>query len=154
MDAGIPDGMAASLALRPWHWLRFEVGGAHNTISPGLRAGLGLVPFYFWITPSLTVEAGHYFEGDATWVARRLTSNRNLDPLFRKVGYDFGNAHLGLELGSPNSVSFFVRAGVSYVRMAAHGVQQAINDPTIQASDVKLSGVIPSAKLGLLIYFL
>ncbi len=154
VDAGIPDGMAASVALRPWHWLRIQAGGMHNTISPGLRGGISLVPFYFWITPSLTVEAGHYFEGDATWIARRLTSNRNLDPLFRKVGYDFGNAHLGLELGSPRSVSFFLRAGISYVQMTGKGVQQAINDPTIQAGDVKLSGAIPSAKLGLLIYFL
>ena len=126
----------------------------HNTISPGLRGGISLVPFYYWITPSLTVEAGHYFEGDATWIARRLTSDRSLDPIFRQVGYDFGNAHLGLELGSPRSVSFFLSAGISYVQMGS-GVQQAIiNDPTIQASDVRLSGVIPSAKLGLLVYFL
>lgn len=154
VDSGIPDGMAAAMAVRPWFWLRFEAGGMHNTISPGLRGGVSLIPFYFWITPSLTVEAGHYFESDATWIARRLTSNRNLDPLFRKVGYNFGNVHLGLELGSPHSLSFFLRAGVSYVQMTAHGVQQAINDPTIQAGDVGLSGVIPSAKLGLLLYFL
>ena len=148
VDAGVPDGMAASVALRPWHWLRLQAGGLHNTISPGLRGGVSLVPFYFWITPSLTLEAGHYFDGDATWIARRLTPNRNLDPLFRNVGYDFGNAHLGLELGSPRSVSFFLRAGISYAKMTG------INDPTIQAGDVPLSGVIPSAKLGLLIYFL
>ncbi|HEX4801883.1 MAG TPA: hypothetical protein VFV14_00110 [Myxococcaceae bacterium] len=153
VDAGVPDGMAASVALRPWHWLRIQAGGMHNTISPGMRGGISLVPFYFWITPSLTAEAGHYFEGDATWIARRLTSDRSLDPLFRQVGYDFGNAHLGLELGSPQGVSFFLRAGISYVQMGK-GVQQAITDPTIQAGDVKLSGVIPSAKLGLLIYFL
>jgi len=151
VDAGVPDGMAASVALRPWHWLRIQAGGMHNTISPGLRGGISLVPFYFWITPSLTVEAGHYFEGDATWIARRLTSDRSLDPLFRQVGYDFGNAHLGLELGSPQGVSFFLRAGISYVQMG-QGVQQAITDPTIPG-DTKLSGVIPSAKLGLLIYF-
>jgi len=154
VDAGVPDGMAASVALRPWHWLRIQAGGMHNTISPGLRGGISLLPFYYWITPSLTVEAGHYFEGDATWIARRLTSDRSLDPIFRQVGYDFGNAHLGLELGSPRSVSFFLSAGISYVQMGS-GVQQAIiNDPTIQASDVRLSGVIPSAKLGLLVYFL
>jgi len=153
VDAGVPDGMAASVALRPWQWLRIQAGGMHNTLSPGLRGGISLVPFYFWITPSLTVEAGHYFEGDATWIARRLTSNRSLDPLFRQVGYDFGNAHLGLELGSPRGVSFFLRAGISYVQMGK-GVQQALTDPTVQAGDVKLSGVIPSAKLGLLIYFL
>ncbi|HME91326.1 MAG TPA: hypothetical protein VKE49_07870 [Myxococcaceae bacterium] len=153
VDAGVPDVMAASVALRPWHWLRLQAGGMHNTVSPGLRGGISLVPFYFWITPSLTLEAGRYFEGDATWIARRLTPNRNLDPLFGKVGYDFGNAHLGLELGSPRSVSFFLRAGISYVQMGK-GVQQAISDPTIQAGDVPLSGVIPSAKLGLLVYFL
>ncbi len=154
VDAAVPDGVAGSVVLRPWHWLRIQAGGMHNSISPGLRAGISLVPFYYWITPSLNVEAGHYFAGDATWIARRLTSNRNLDPLFQKVGYDFGNAHLGLELGSPRSLSFFLRAGISYVQTTGRGVQAAIRDPTIQAGDIRLSGVIPSAKLGLLLYFL
>jgi hypothetical protein len=153
VDAGVPDGAAASITLRPWRWLRIQAGGMHNTISPGLRGGISLVPFYYWITPSLNLEAGHYFPGDATWIARRLTPNRNLDSLFQRVGYDFGNAQLGLELGSPRGATFFVRAGVSYVQTTGRGIQQALQDPTLQAGNVKLTGVIPSAKIGMIFFF-
>jgi hypothetical protein len=153
VDAGVPEGAAASVAYRPWQWLRVEAGGMHNLIGPGLRAGISLIPFYFWITPSLNLEVGHFFSGDATWMAHRFTSSRNIDPLFQRVGYDFGSAHLGLEIGSPSGVSFFLQVGASYVQMSSNGVQQVISDPTIQASDIKLTGVIPSAKLGMTIYF-
>ncbi len=153
VDAGAPDGAAASIALRPLRWLRIQVGGMHNSISPGIRAGISLVPFYYWITPSLNLEAGHYFPGDATWIARRLTPNRNLDSLFQRVGYDFGNAQLGLELGSPRGAIFFLRVGVSYLTSTGRGVQQALTDQSLQAGDVKLSGVIPSAKIGMIFFF-
>ncbi len=153
VDAGVPDGAAASIALRPLRWLRIQVGGMHNSISPGIRAGISLVPFYYWITPSLNLEAGHYFPGDATWIARRLTPNRNLDSLFQRVGYDFGNAQLGLELGSPRGAIFFLRVGVSYLTSTGRGVQQALTDQSLQAGDVKLSGVIPSAKIGMIFFF-
>ena len=125
----------------------------HNSISPGIRGGISLVPFYYWITPSLNLEAGHYFPGDATWIARRLTPNRNLDSLFQRVGYDFGNAQVGLELGSPRGAIFFLRAGISYLATTGRGVQQALTDRSLQAGDVKLTGVIPSAKLGLIYFF-
>ena len=84
---------------------------------------------------------------------RRLTPNRNLDSLFQRVGYDFGNAQLGLELGSPRGASFFLRVGVSYLTAIGRGVQQALTDQSLQAGNVKLSGVIPSAKIGMMYFF-
>src|SRR5580692_2546468 len=44
-DVGIPDGLQASLVLRPAKWLRGSVGGGYNMISKGVRVGVSLLPF-------------------------------------------------------------------------------------------------------------
>src|SRR5450432_1992146 len=69
-DAGIPDGFQGSLVLRPAFWLRASLGGGYNMISKGVRGGLSLLPF--GRGPSLTVEAGHFFDGDANATARKF----------------------------------------------------------------------------------
>jgi hypothetical protein len=112
-----------------------------------------LVPFYSWFTPALTIEAGRFPAGDANGLARRLTGNKVLDdPLLRKVGYDFGSAYLGLEIGSPRVVSFFVRGGLSYVESKVYGLGEKMGGRS-EASDLQVRALIPSAKLGLMIYF-
>jgi hypothetical protein len=152
LDAGVPDGAGVSIAVRPWRWLRIQAGATHNLVSTGIRGGVALVPFYWYVTPSLTVEAGHFFPGDATWVVHLVSTSVN-SSLLNHVGYDYGNAQLGLELGSPRSVAFFVRGGISYLQTKVNNVSQAIQDHSIQAGPVSVSGVFPSAKLGLIIYF-
>src|SRR5690349_2181878 len=69
MDAGLPDGANASLVFRPLSWLRAHGGGGHNMVSVGVRGGVTLLPF--GSGPSATIEAGHYFDGDANGLARR-----------------------------------------------------------------------------------
>jgi hypothetical protein len=69
------------------------------------------------------------------------------------LGYDFGSAHLGFEIGSPKSVSFFLRGGLTYVQSTISGLKEEIGG-NVEASDLKVRGVIPSAKLGLMVYFL
>ena len=66
-DVGLPDGVGASLVYRPAKWLRVTGGGTYNMISSGLRAGASLLPFGWG--PSLTVEGGHYFDGQ--WIDDR-----------------------------------------------------------------------------------
>jgi hypothetical protein len=154
LDVGAPEGAAASIAVRPWHWIRFHGGAMYNTVSTGVQGGVSLIPFYSWFTPALTFEAGRFFPGDANTMARRISGNATLNnPLLRHVGYDFGSAHLGLEIGSPRSMSFFLRGGLSYVQSTISGLQEQIGG-NVEASDLKLRGVIPSAKLGLILYFL
>src|SRR5689334_6053717 len=60
---GVPDGATVSAVYRPFSWLRTEVGAGYNMISKGARAGLTLLPF--GAGPSATLEAGHFFDGDA-----------------------------------------------------------------------------------------
>src|SRR5947207_135786 len=95
MDAGVPDGAQASLVLRPWKALRFSLGGGYNMISKGVRAGVSILPF--GRGPSLSVEAGRFFDGDANAAARKYMSSLDDVSILQRVGYDYANAHLGLD---------------------------------------------------------
>ena len=164
-DAGIPDGLQGSVVLRPLKWFRASVGGGYNMISKGLRVGATLLPF--GRGPSGTLEAGHYFEGDANTAAAKAfgpgAENWVLGPALQRFGYDFVNAHLGLEFGYKR-VTFYVHGGMSYVRAPVHNVDQIINTaPSIDGQNangtqvsVPQGGTIkyigPSAKLGLIVY--
>jgi hypothetical protein len=159
-DAGLPDGANASLVLRPLRWLRLHGGGGYNTISTGVRAGITLVPF--GMGPSATLEAGHYFEGNANGMAQRFAGSTFSSATLDRLGYDYGNAHLGLDLGY-RRVTFFIHGGMSYMRAQIHNADSVLasqvsgaggngsteisfkQDPTVRAW-------FPSAKIGLLIY--
>jgi hypothetical protein len=160
VDAGVPDGVALSVGFRPLRWVRLEVGVLENSISPGLRGGLTLIPLNYWITPTLTVEAGHYFSGNANRLVQRLSHNESafIQPLLQDFNYEFGNAHLGLELGS-SRFAFYLHGGLSYVTSTVRNVQlafqQSSSDVSVKdAKDVKVTYRGPSAKLGFVVYFL
>jgi len=160
VDAGLPDGANASLVLRPFSWLRAHGGGGYNMISSGIRAGATLLPF--GSGPSATIEAGHYFDGDANGLARRFAGATFQSALLERVGYDYANAHLGLDFGSRNVV-FYIHGGMSYIRAQIHNFDSVVastasdngangsteisvkQDPTVKAW-------VPSAKLGLIVY--
>jgi hypothetical protein len=165
-DAGFPDGMQGSLVLRPWKALRASVGGGYNMISKGVRVGVTLLPF--GRGPSGTLEAGHFFEGDANAAAAKFfgagVSESFLSPAFQRVGYDYVNAHLGLDFGYKRA-TFYIHGGMSYVESHVHNIDQIFTSmPTINGQDanglqisapqgatVKYIG--PSGKIGLIVYF-
>jgi hypothetical protein len=165
-DAGVPDGMQGSLVLRPWKALRASVGGGYNMISKGVRVGVTLLPF--GRGPSGTLEAGHYFEGDANAAAAKFfgagISESFLSPTFQRVGYDFVNAHVGLDLGYKRA-TFYIHGGMSYVQSHVHNVDQIFHTtPTINGQDANgleisvpqgatLKYIGPSGKIGLIVYF-
>lgn len=161
VDAGVPDVVGASIVYRPWKWLRVHGGATFNGIAAGLRAGVTLLPpFFFGILPTATVEAGHYFEGDAN----KLASSDQPSPWLRRVNYDYVNGHLGLELGSQNRFVFYIHGGLSYVRGTVHDFQGKLNETTASdtstESDVKITAkdpvvtlLAPSGKIGLILYF-
>lgn len=165
VDAGIPDGANASLVFRPYRWLRAHAGGGYNMISPGVRAGISLLPFGSGI--SGTLEAGHYFEGNANGLAQRFAGSGFQSPVLDRVGYDYANAHLGLDFGS-RAMTFYIHGGVSYLRGQIHNLNSAVSsaggslitgsnngsteitvpeDPTVRVW-------VPSAKLGLIVYLM
>jgi hypothetical protein len=135
-----------------------EAGVLENTVSPGIRGGVTLIPFNFWITPTLTLEAGRYFSGNANGLAQKLSHNPSFNsPLLQDFNYEYGNAHLGLELGS-SRFAVYLHGGLTYlvstVRNVELALQQNTGDPSIQAKDAKVTYRGPSAKLGFVIYFL
>lgn len=162
LDGGLPDGAMLSAVYRPLSWVRLHGGGGSNTVSVGLRAGVALIPF--GIGPSLTVEAGHYFEGNANGVAATMAGPSYEDTaVLDRVGYDFANAHLGLDFGRETFV-FYIHGGMSYIRTQLHQInellaEQGANDADSSTTlaingDPTISGFMPSFKLGIVTYLL
>jgi hypothetical protein len=161
-DAGVPDGAVGSLVLRPWKWLRTSVGGGYNMVSKGVRGGISILPF--GRGPSLTVEAGRYFDGDANAAARKVMGAAYKDnALLDRVGYDYANAHLGLDFGYKR-VTFYIHGGMSYIQAKVHNLnsvlqtQAAINGVNSDGTEVSIKqdptirAFTPSAKIGLIVY--
>jgi hypothetical protein len=155
--AGVPDGATGALTYRPYSWIHAEVGMSYNMISKGVRAGVSLVPF--GAGPSATLEAGHYFDGNANGIARSIAGSGFHDSaILQRVGYDYVNAHLGLDFGM-RRVVFFLHGGMSYIHARIHNVNEEVSgsaspggttvtfnqDPTVRV-------LTPSAKLGFIFY--
>ena len=81
--------------------------------------------------------------------------------MLERVGYDYANAHLGLDLGY-RRVTFFIHAGMSFIRASVHNIDQAIeagsgssgsSSTTVAVKqDPIIRAFTPSAKLGLIVY--
>lgn len=161
LDAGLPDGVNGSLVWRMTPRIRAHAGVSHNGISPGVRAGIGIAAFPYWITPTATLEAGHYFVGDASALAQRLSGDPELnDPILQAVGYDYANAHVGLELGYA-SMTFYIHAGMSVLQMTVRNLDESLapsdeemDGPRIEVrGDPSLRVIAPSARTGFIYYF-
>jgi hypothetical protein len=155
LDAGGPDGLGASLLLRPLSFLRLEAGGTTDLAAPGVRAGFAIsVPWY--VSPALCVEAGHQWPGDLNKVAARFSGSDPRIGLLQRFSYSYANLHAGLELGNPNWFMFTLHAGYSYFVTRTSGLQAFIaeQDPALRvAGEATLRAWVPSAKVGLLVYF-
>lgn len=157
LDAGVPDGVTGSLVFRPVRAVMIHGGVGHNLIGPGVRAGVSLQPLPWAVRPSLSLEAGHYFPGDANRALRRVGAvepDSEDNPMLEEVGYQYANAHLGLELGRSRAV-FYIHAGFSAVRgrIRNAGAALAGDDQTIELrDDPEITLWTPSARLGLIIF--
>jgi len=159
LDGGVPDGAAASLLYRPLKFLRLNGGLLYNYAGYGVRGGVTILP-YFPIAPSLTLEAGHYFDSNvASSLSRFTTVSDSVRPLLQQVGYTFVNAQVGLEVGHPDWFVFFVRGGLSRVWLSVHGAEaaaQQLGSGSLTVShmaDPSLRLAIPDVKVGLILYF-
>jgi hypothetical protein len=160
-DVGVPDGAQGSIVLRPWKALRFSAGGGYNGISKGVRGGFSILPF--GRGPSLSIEAGKFFEGDANAAARKYMPSFQDVAVLQRVGYEYANAHLGLDFGYKR-VTFFIHGGMTYLRGTIHDANQLFQtQPSINGTDangleVKITkdptvvAIGPSAKIGLIVY--
>jgi hypothetical protein len=151
-DAGVPDGLTGSVVYRPLRPVNVHAGLGTNLISLGLRAGASVYLMPTAIAPSLSLEIGHYFPGDATAI---VGSN---SPVLREVGYDYANLHAGLEVGR-DRMSFYVHAGFSAIRGKLKNIDELVEEEasdtlTIRVGeDATASVVAPSARIGFLYFF-
>ena len=159
LDAGLPDGVNGSLVYRLFRPLQIHAGGGTNLISMGVRAGAQLYLLPTVVSPSLSVEAGHYFAANANAFANRLGVTSDSDnPLLRDFGYDYANLHLGLDLGR-DRYSFYVHAGLSAIRAKLHNFGESVSDDARDGISVEVrqdptaTFIVPSARMGFLFFF-
>ena len=157
-DLGFPDGATVSLVYRPIRAIRAHAGISHNAISLGERFGVTIAPFSWWATPTLSVEYGHYADGNANPLVRMATGDATLDSkVLDRVGYRYANARVGLELGR-KWFTFYLHAGVSRITGTVHNISSETmtgNEGTTTVTfskdpSVKLWG--PSARIGFVVY--
>jgi hypothetical protein len=149
-DVGLPDGAGASLLVMPVSWLRLHVGGLATLSGSGARAGVTLVAFpKSGVRPIVGAEGGYAFQGSATWLPY-LGALPVLSRALEQVSYGWGSAHVGFELGSPH-FAVVLRGGLSYVDLTFAGPRVDVGGATLMASSMTLRGVVPSARVGLMI---
>lgn len=159
VDAGVPHGAAASLVIRPFWFVRIDAGATYNYVNYGVRGGLTLYPFRFPIVPTLHLEGGHTFDGNANKLAAKFGSVGTTEAiLLRQVSYDYACAQLGVEVGSQNRFVFFIRAGLAYVSTELRNFQEALrakdSSTSIEIANPKVRFTLPSANLGFVLYLL
>jgi len=155
IDAGLPEGFGASLVFRPWYFVRAHVGGVTNTASGGILGGVTLIPFRWYLTPTLSGEIGHLFEGNLNGTLSPILDKAQIpEGALDRVSYTYYTAQLGLEIGAPDRFVVYLRGGVSRVDATMQGPKKVNGNTTVDPGPVNVGVTIPSAKVGLLLYFL
>lgn len=158
VDLGVPDGATISAVYRPIRAMRLHAGLSHNLISLGQRVGVTWVPLPWWASPTLSLEYGRFAEGNANPALQRISGDdTNTSPVLERVGYQYANARVGLELGR-KWFTFYVHAGVSRITGTVHNLDAETmsessgttsvsftTDPTVRVWSV-------SARLGFIVY--
>jgi hypothetical protein len=163
-DMGLPDGLMGAVIVRPLQHLQVHAGAGHNSVAPGLRAGVQVQPWAGAVAPYAALELGHYFRGrPGGWAQDMVQSSADMaDPgdasvTVESLGYSYGNAHLGLRLGGARA-AFYLQGGISRVHVDAElrrreqtGAGLPLQVDVVSDSQARLWA--PSARLGLEAYF-
>jgi hypothetical protein len=154
LEAGFPDGAGASVLANPTRWLRVHFAALTNGGGFGVRLGVTFSPFASllrYVRPLVGLDAGTFFSGDATWVPG-LPNDEVLKAALREVSYLFANGQIGFEFGS-KYVSFVIRGGLSYIDLQLGNPTLQLDGATVTLKGVGVRGVIPSARVGLMLCF-
>lgn len=157
LDVGAPDGVGISAVVRPVRWLRINAGVTTNTLSLGVRGGISLVPLTAFITPSINLDLGHYFDANYNELVDRFGGIplQTRAPI-NDVGFNYGGASLGLEFGKPERFSVSLRVGLARGSLVIDEAQQLLQDvtgdPDITATPLTFRFTTPAVKLGFLLY--
>ena len=158
LDAGVPGGGVASVVVRPIKWVRADAGFAYNYFSNGARGGITVVPFHWAVVPTLRLEAGRFFESDVSDKVESFGDELPtfVKPAFKKFGYDYASAQLGLEFGSQRHFVFFVRGGLTWLKAdfgdGADVFDEDEPDTRFDVTGLSAKASGPTASLGFLFY--
>jgi hypothetical protein len=156
-DVGVPDGTMLSFVYRPIDLARFHAGAGYNGVSPGLRLGGALLPFGYG--PSLSLEYGHYFEGDANGLVEKFTGPlKEGNEVLERFGYDYVSMRAGIELGG-DRFTFFARGGITWLRSTIHNLDSLLeanqdensNTRIVVKQDPVVNAFAPSLNLGFIV---
>lgn len=157
VDVGIPDGLGASANWRPFSWLRLRAGASYNLLGYGVSGGISLIPFEMVVSPSFTVDVGHFFEGDVYKYIQDAFPDQDLsgaEGTLRHLGYDYVNAQVGVEIGSPRKLVFQLKVGASYLQATLKNFGAITGEDTsLELKDPIVRATFPSLKIGILAYF-
>jgi hypothetical protein len=148
---GFPDLATASLLFRPVPAIRFSLGPSWGYVAWGLQGEVTFAPWSSWVTPTLSLGGGKLFRSDLSFLAKDSGGvPSGLRPILQKVDYDYVHGDLGLDLGSPRGFGFFLRLGLSYVRITANGTASytADNGTRVTFRDPALHATLPSLRMG------
>jgi len=154
LDAGLPGGAGLLAQARLVDSLRIQAGPFWSGVGFGVKGGAVFAPFRARVAPVLEAEAGYGFRADLSFLAGRSGVPEELGPVLSRARYGYVAAYLGLDVGSPRRASFFVRAGLArLVARAAGSARTDAGDGTLELGDAELHATVPSAKLGLQLWF-
>jgi hypothetical protein len=151
LSGGFPDLASASLLFRPVPAIRFALGPSWGYVAWGLQGDVTFAPWTWPVTPTLSLGGGKLFRSDLAFLAKDSGgAPSGVRPLLQKVDYDYVHADLGLDLGSQRGFGFFLRLGLSYVRVNASGTASytADNGARVTFRDPALHATLPSLRMG------
>jgi hypothetical protein len=156
LGGGFPDLANLNLLVRPAPWFRLYGGPSWSSVSWGAQAGAVLAPWSWYVTPTLSLQAGKLFGTSLTrFVKSDSKSAQDVKPLLGNVDYQYLAGDLGVELGSPRGFSFYLRLGLSLVSIRANGTatHTADDGTRVTIRDPSVTAWLPSAKLGFQYWF-
>ncbi len=162
VGGGFPEGLAADVVFRPVTEVRLFAGPMWNWVGWGVQGGVTLIPWHVGVNPVLSLEGGRYFSADATFLAGNAGGVPvELEPLLRKVTYDYASLHVGIEIGTRDAFAITVLAGLSYVSLTANGTTTTTvttggstpQTATVTFTDPHVRGTMPSVKAGVQFWF-
>lgn len=159
LDVGAPGGAGLMLLYKPLWWMRLNGGLAYNIIGVGIRGGVTVMPVRWGVTPTLSLDVGHYFSGDLNKFV--TTSNVYEKALLSQAAYNFLSAQVGLEFGSQDGFVFYLRGGLTYLSAGlagkdltdyANSTYGAGSSERYAFGDANFTALIPCASLGFMFF--
>ena len=158
---GLPNFTGVSLLLRTLRLVRFRGESLAYEFGLGVRAG-GSIQSHWRFAPSLALEAGPCLDSSADAKLRAFMMVPDNDKAaLDGLGYSFASATIGIEIGDPDGIVFYLGAGLSRLsfdsKVAADAVRHALDQgEKVRAGMRALSGgafLMPTVRGGLMVHF-